>query len=110
MPFDTLSSADPERSKINLAIKDEVRCWTRQLGVTRETLAEVMRTGKSWRSINQLLSWSSQSLEISNHVLTIFGVRNGDEHPRAVNVACRVLEPRIEGLLIPCDVCRLEGG
>jgi hypothetical protein len=40
---------------------------------------------------------SFQSLEIRNDVLTIFGVRNGDEHLRAVNVAGRVLEPRIEG-------------
>jgi hypothetical protein len=60
-------------------------------------------------SINQLLRSSFQSLEVRNDVLTIFGVRNGNEHLRAVNVACRVLQPLIESLLIPRDVCRLEG-
>ncbi len=50
------------------------------------------------------LRLSFQSFEIRNDVLTISGVRNGDKHLRAVNVACRVLEPLIEGLLIPRDV------
>jgi hypothetical protein len=57
MPFDTLNSADPDRSKINLAIKDEVRCWTRQFGVTRETLAEVVRkVGNSAAAVRKQLA------------------------------------------------------
>jgi len=63
-----------------------------------------------WPSINQLVHSSFQILEIRNNVLTIFGVWNRDEHLRAVNVACRVLEPLIDCLLIPGDVCRPEGG
>src|SRR5260221_6183497 len=61
-------------------------------------------------SINQLLRPSFQSLEIRNDVLTISGVRNGDEHLRAVNVACRVLEPLIERLLIPLEFAALSAG
>jgi hypothetical protein len=53
---------------------------------------------------------SLQSLKIRNDVLTISGVRNGDEHLRAMEVAYRVLEPLIERLLIPRDVFPLEGG
>ena len=69
---------------------------------------EAARFPAARRSISLLRS-SFQSLEVRNDVLAIFGVRNGNEHPRTVNVACRVLQPLIEGLLIPRDVCRLEG-
>ena len=53
-------------------------------------------------AVDQLVaSHSFQILEIRNNVLTIFGVWNRDEHLRAVNVACQVLEPLIDCLLIP---------
>jgi hypothetical protein len=57
MPFHTLSGSNPDRSTINLAIKDEVRCWTKQLGVTRETLAEVVRkVGNSAAAVRKQLA------------------------------------------------------
>jgi hypothetical protein len=57
MPFDTLSSADPVRSEINLAIRHEAMWWTKQLGVTRETLAEVVRkVGNSAGAVRKQLA------------------------------------------------------
>jgi hypothetical protein len=64
-----------------------------------------LRTANLGR-LKQPLRLSFQSLKIRNDVLTISGVRNGDEHLRAVNVAYLILEPLIERLLVPRDVCR----
>jgi hypothetical protein len=53
---------------------------------------------------------SFQSFEIRNGVLTICGVRNGEEHPCAVNVACRVLQELIGFLKVAKEKITSSGG
>jgi hypothetical protein len=108
------SSASPPRPAVPSRERRVIEVPALVIGASARpdtvTYCQVQTPGKSRPSINQLLHSSFQSLKIRNHVLTIFGVRDGDEHLRAVHVARWVLEPLIERLLIPRDVCRLERG
>ena len=55
--MDVTHKGEPDRSKINMDEDFEVKCWTKELGVSREKLQEVVdKVGNSAAAVRKELA------------------------------------------------------